>query len=203
MILYPVIWRVSVRQLGAAIEALKAAKDLPATIGQLTEASERLKDVNREIADLRDKLDNLDTINQQLEIANRRIADLQKLNEERPPEPIQEAASAVGGAAEEFANWEEVSRLWFDSKEYVEKQVTKILDGRIRRKYNSIPRYTYDEITEYLKRDGILTDAKARAVNEMDSAFRSLRNRKTPVTAERVAAFRAWHDAVAGEDRAD
>jgi len=196
LLLYPVIWKVSVRQLREAIEALRAAKHLPETIAELTAASARLQEVNRDIAGLRDTLGDLDAINQQLEIANRQISDLQKLSEERSPEVIVEVEPQADGHFEEADNWDAVSQLWFDVKDCVERQIEGIPDGRIRRKYNSIPRYTYDEITELLQRDGILPARTALAINEMDSAFRSLRNRKTPVTPERVAAFRAWHDAI-------
>ena len=93
LILYPVIWKVSVRQLREAITALNAAKQLPATIAELTDAADRLQDVNRDISHLRDTLGDLDAINQQLEKANRQIADLQKMSEERPLELIIEADS--------------------------------------------------------------------------------------------------------------
>ena len=73
-----------------------------------------------------------------------------------------------------------------------------IADGRIRRKYNSIPRYTYEEITPLLVRDNALTAAEAEVVNDMDRTFRSLRNRKTPVTPERVREFQGWRARVGG-----
>jgi len=199
LVLYPVIWKVSVKQLREAIEALNAAKQLPSTIAELTAAADRLQDVNRDISALRDTLGDLDAINQQLEKANRQISDLQKLSEERPPEVIVEADDQQHNINDEIANWDAVSGLWFDVKDYVENKIDHISDGRKRRKYNPIPRYTYEEITELLEDDGVLSPEKAEAIDNMDSAFRSLRNRKTPVTAERVAAFQAWHDLIVAE----
>lgn len=196
VILYPVIWKVSVRQLREAIEALNAAKKLPSTIAELTAASDRLQEVNRDIAGLRDTLGDLDAINQQLEKANRQIADLQKFSEERPPELILEGEAQGETVPGEIENWETVSKLWFDVKDYVENIIENIRDGRKRRKYNPIPRYTYMEITNLLEGDGIISAETAAAIDEMDGAFRSLRNRKTPVTSERVAAFEAWHDQI-------
>ena len=89
-----------------------------------------------------------------------------------------------------------MSALWFEVKDYVEGKIERISDGRKRRKYNPIPRYTYEEITGLLERDGIINEEKADAIDDMDAAFRSLRNRKTPVTPERVAAFQAWRDLI-------
>ena len=196
LVLYPVIWKVSVRQLREAIAALDSAKQLPATIAELTAAADRLQDVNRDISQLRETLGDLDIINQQLEKANRQIADLQKLSEERPPELIIEADSQAHEPAAEVENWEAVSALWFEVKDYVEAQIERISDGRKRRKYNPIPRYTYEEISSLLERDGIVSKAKADAIDAMDAAFRSLRNRKTPVTTERVAEFEAWRNLI-------
>lgn len=201
LILYPVIWKLSVSQMSAAFEALKTAKDLPAHLGRLTDASERLLSLNREIAALGEKLGQLDGIREKLEIANRQIADLQKASEERPPEPSTDAAPTTTEHADEVENWEQVSEMWFAVKDYVEAKIAAIWDGRIRRKYNSIPRYTYDEITEYMVRDELISREKADAIDAMNSAFRSLRNRKTPVTAERVDAFRQWRNLItANED---
>jgi len=192
LLLYPVIWKLSIKQMSAAFEALKTAKELPTYLGHITEASDRLQSLNREITGLRDKLEELDDIQEKLEIANRQIADLQKLSEERPPE----TGAGEPPEADELQNWETVSEIWFEVKDAIEDRIESIRDGRVRRKYNPIPRYTYDEITELLVRDGALTLAEAEAVNSMDQAFRSLRNRKTPVTPERVRAFQAWRDRI-------
>lgn len=194
ILLYPVIWKLSISQMSAAFEALKTAKDLPIYLGHITEASERLQSLNREIGGLREKLGELDTIQEELEIANRRIADLQKLSEERPPEPV----AAEPEEIDEARNWEAVSGIWFEVKDMVEERIGGIADGRIRRKYNSIPRYTYEEITPLLVRDNALTAAEAEVVNAMDRTFRSLRNRKTPVTPERVREFQGWRARVGG-----
>jgi len=202
IVLYPVIWNVSVRQLREAIDALNAAKQLPTTIAELTAASARLQDVNRDIIGLRDTLGDLDAINLQLEKANRQIADLQKLSEERPPEVILDGEVPQENVNDELANWDAVSKLWFDVKDYVEDKIERITDGRKRRKYNPIPRYTYSEITALLQSDEVITPDEAAAIDDMDRAFRSLRNRKTPVTPDRVAAFQAWHDQIVGHDAA-
>lgn len=155
--------------------------------------------MNAGIGDLRTKLAELDQIQQKLDISIRQIADLQKLSEERPPE-------AVGDQApddDELRNWEAVSAMWFDVRDLVEDRIEGIWDGRIRRKYNSIPRYTYDEITDLLVRDQALTPDEADAINQMGQAFRSLRNRKIPVTRERVQEFRALRGRIGVEPAGD
>lgn len=121
------------------------------------------------------------------------------MTEERPPEVILEGEIPQDNLSDELANWEAVSKLWFDVKDYVEDKIERIPDGRKRRKYNPIPRYTYSEITELLESDEVITSQVALAIDEMDSAFRSLRNRKTPVTPDRVVAFQTWHDQIVGQ----
>lgn len=205
IILYPVIWRVSVTQLSKALDALNAAKELPKTIADLNSASDKLVDVNTQISGLKEKLSDLDAIttqlekaNQQLEIANRQLADLEKRTEEVPPEltppqTTQQTPEAALASAQTIDNWTRISTLWFDVKDALEKKIAGIGDGRISRKYNSIPRYTYDDITSFLERDGLLNNAKRLAVNQMDRTFRSLRNRRTNVTPEIVQDFENWH----------
>jgi hypothetical protein len=199
LILYPVIWKLSVRQISTAFEALRTAKDLPAHVTHLTEAADRIQVMNREFADLREKLGDLDAISEKLEIANRRIADLQKLTEQRPIDAAQDPTPDSPAHLSEIENWEAVSQIWFDVKDYVESKIDDLWDGRRRRKYSSIPRYTYDDITALMVSDGLISEEEAKIVNQMDGAFRSLRNRKTPVTPERVQAFRSWHDKVVAQ----
>ena len=195
-ILRPIIKKIAIEQLSAAINAMNEAKNLPNHIAGLVKASEELRGVNRELISLNEKIGQFDLITEQLVGVNRRIDDLQKITEERPPEGPVEATGQKEEVTVDVDSWDTAAELWFAAKEYVEEIIENIPDGRMRRPFNSIQRYRYDEITKRLVGGGFITREKADAINAMDEAFRSIRNRKRSVTPEMVAQFRAWRDAI-------
>jgi len=200
LILRPIIKKVAVEQLAAAIHAMNEAKNLPTHIAGLVKASEELRGVNRELITLNEKVAAFDQISDQLIVVNRRVEELQKLTEERPPEGPAEVAGQEEDGLVDVDSWEAAATLWFSAKEHVEEVIDRIPDGRMRRPFNRIPRYRYDEITERLRVGGFITADEQKAINAMDETFRSIRNRKRPVTPEMVAEFQAWHDVVVRPD---
>ena len=201
LILRPIIKKVAVEQLAAAIHAMNEAKNLPTHIAGLVKASEELRGVNRELITLNERVATFDQISEQLIVVNRRIEELQKLTEERPPEGSVEVAGQDDDGPVDVDSWEAAANLWFSAKEHVEDIIERIPDGRMRRPFNRIPRYRYDEITERLRTGGFITAAEQTAINAMDENFRSIRNRKRPVTPEMVTEFQLWHDAVVGNSQ--
>jgi chromosome segregation ATPase len=188
-LLYPVIWRVTVTQLSDAIKAIEASKSLPKTIADLNDASNGLREVNRELVNLNGQLETkLVSINDSLQVATRQIADLQRAEDERLPPP----APAVPAPQDDAEHWERVSGLWGEVKNEVEERIRNIRDGRFQRKYNSMTRYVYTEIAEYMVKDKLLSQEQAEALTAMDSAFRAIRNRRTTVTPEILQKFEEW-----------
>ncbi len=195
LILRPIIKKVALEQLSAAINAMNEAKNLPNHIAGLVKAAEELRGVNRELVSLNDRIGQFDLITEQLDIVSRRIDDLQKITEERPAEIVVEADGAVEHPVD-IDRFEAAAELWFYAKAHIEGLIEAIVDGRVRRKYSSIPRYRYDDITSLLVRDRLITKDQADAINAMDAAFRSIRNRKRAVTPEMLASFEAWRDRI-------
>lgn len=195
LILRPIIKKVALEQLSAAINAMNEAKNLPTHIAGLVKAAEELRGVNRELVSLNDRIGQFDLITEQLDIVSRRIDDLQKITEERPAEIIVEADRAAEDPVD-VDRFEAAAELWFSAKAHVEGLIEAIVDGRVRRKYSSIPRYRYDDITNLLVRDRLITREQADAVNAMDAAFRSIRNRKRAVTPGMLESFEAWRDRI-------
>jgi hypothetical protein len=199
LLLYPVIWRLTGRHLSDVVEALKIAKDIPGTLEKLADAVAKLQEANTQFKTLKQSFDDsLEGVNDRIEIANRQLADLQKSAEQTPPEPLEPAPAGKATAKTEMEvdNWTKVSLDWFTVRDYIEGIVGKIADGRKRRKYNSISRYYYEPVTDLLVSDKLIDPDTATTVNKMDRAFRSLRNKRTPVTAAMVEEFTSWRNQI-------
>ena len=194
VILRPIIKKLAIDQLAAAIRAMEEARNLPKNVADLVKAAQELRGVNDELITLNEKIAGYEALTEQLVVINRRVEELQKTIDERPPEGSVE----IHGRAEEAVDvdsWDKAAQAWFAVKQHVE-EIIEGLDGRRRRPFNRIPRYRYDEITERLRELGLVSHAKAKAIIAMDEAFRSIRNRKRPVTPEMVAKFEAWRKVV-------
>jgi hypothetical protein len=190
-LIYPIVWRI-VDQLSEAIRAIETAKNLPQTIADLTDASKGLRNVNQEMTGLKDKLAILESINDGLEVANRRIDDLQRAADDRPLPPAADAAVPQA----EVERWQRVSTLWVEAKDKAEFLIGNIRDGRYQRKYNTITRHVYTQIAGLMEQDKLLDHKQATALREMDTMFRSIRNRKTKVTPDLLKKFEAWHETI-------
>lgn len=196
ILLYPLAWKLVNSQLREVVKAFNAAKDWPNSLAQLMDVTSSLKDVNRELLSLNDSVKLIDELSQNVETLNRKIEDLQKLNEEQLAVNI---AEEDGGVDEnERAKWEIVSDLWRDAKVYVESRIANITDGRRSRKYRSMTRYTYDEVADCLVLDGQITKEQADIIKWLDQTFRSIRNRKNPVTDELLMQFQAGYESLKG-----
>jgi hypothetical protein len=204
LLLYPLIWRLTIKQLTAAISAIETAKELPATIDRLNDASAQLIKVNQELTSLKEVLVNIDSINDSLEVANRRLADLQRAADlqrvavAEEPAPLPDKNGAALLKRSDVENWETVGMIWREVKDRVEAMIDRIPDGRVRRKYNTITRYQYAEVASFLRSDGLLTQAQANALMEMDGNFRSIRNRRTEVTQNVLDQFVRWQKTFEG-----
>lgn len=194
-LLYPLLWQLGIKQLSAAVQAIETAKTLPDTISKLTDASTRLQTVNSELVSLRDQLSALDGISERIQVVSRQLADIERRSDEVIPAAVPPAA----GAERRRPNSQlvdQASEIWHEVRDGIEKLITSIPDGRVRRKYNSVTRYQYGEVASYLVNDAKLTERQAAALNEIDAAYRSIRNRRTEVTQGDIEKFKAWRNEI-------
>jgi hypothetical protein len=75
-------------------------------------------------------------------------------------------------------NWEQIRGMWADMRERIEHAIEEIDDGRKRRKYSSMPRYSYQKIIDNVQRDLGLSRDVAYALQQMNAWFLSLRRSK-------------------------
>jgi len=205
LILYPIIYRITYKQLSGLIEAINTAKTLPTIITQLTDAGSNLENVKEQVITLKnqmafldEKMANIERINESLEKITRNVADLQTIIEAQDrsesipasnvvasaPDQVEPTAANEASEAEESItmNWQRFTEIWAGIKEKVEEKIASIQDGRKRRKYNVATRYTYDAIADYLLSDGLITDEQYRALTQADAIFRSYRNRRMQIS---------------------
>ena len=86
------------------------------------------------------------------------------------------------------ANWEKIRELWRDARKRMELAIDGISDGRVRRKYSNLSRYSYTKIVNELRQDRVINADAARALDIMNETFLSLR-RARAATAEEASEF--------------
>jgi hypothetical protein len=71
----------------------------------------------------------------------------------------------------------------------IELAIEDISDGRVRRKYSNLSRYTYEPIISHLRSDGVVSAEAARALDTLNERFLSLRRARaaTPAQADQFA----------------
>lgn len=107
-----------------------------------------------------------------------RVTAIQETVEEAP-------AEAPPGASAE--NWETIREKWADVRERLEYLIeTNVSDGRRLRKYNNIPRHSYEEVIATLRRDRLLNADAAANLMAMNATFLGLRRARaaTPQLAQ-------------------
>jgi len=97
-----------------------------------------------------------------------------------------------------IANWEHLRELWSESRDRIEAAIES-LDGRVRRKYAQIPRYSYAPIIRRLRDDGAISARAADALLSMNEQFLALRRRPANATWAMVDQFSGWYGLAAQE----
>lgn len=191
LLLYPIIWNMAVKQLSNAAKALMEAKQLPETLVRITEASDRLSSFNTSMETLRSRLELLDDINAKLSVAGGQLEAMESRARGEGNGGVQ-----PGGPPGEAENWEKLNALWQDAKFELERLVSSVSDGRVRRKYNALPRHQYYDVLDCLTTDGLVSPAEAKAYRKMNELYLSHRNRRVPVTDTVLRKFTELHNSL-------
>jgi hypothetical protein len=88
-------------------------------------------------------------------------------------EPLPKPIGAIAPHVEkpEVDYWDDVSRGWRHAKWFLDGKIGEIADGRRRRRYVGLSRYSYETIIEKLWEDGQLNDKQRIAALEMQSMY--------------------------------
>ena len=101
---------------------------------------------------------------------------------------IETAPSSENGSNGPAANWEGMRTLWDDLRDRIELKVEQ-LDGRVRRKYENIPRRSYNDVIVQLAKDCAINEQTATNLVEMNNIFMSYRNRRLQTPKEMAERF--------------
>ena len=100
--------------------------------------------------------------------------------------------STLPTATDDQDRWEQIRSIWANARDRLEAAIKAIPDGRVRRKYESIARYSYAPIIEQLVADGAIGQETADAARSMNDSFLSLRTKKQSVSADTLTCFKTW-----------
>jgi hypothetical protein len=89
-------------------------------------------------------------------------------------------------------HWEQIRLMWADIRERLEYAISAIGDGRRRRKYSAMSRYSYERITSNLQGDLGLDREVVNALHEMDKWFLHLR-RSRAATQKELTWFQTYY----------
>ncbi len=95
-------------------------------------------------------------------------------------------------------HWEQLREIWSEARDRIEEAVNN-LDGRVRRKYGNIARYSYAPIIRQLRDDRAISARAADALLSMNEQFLALRRRPAAATAAIVNQFENWRNIGTGE----
>jgi hypothetical protein len=135
-------------------------------------------------------------INEKLQSTLKQLTELQRIvADERPAEEV--ASSNDYGRSnsdkdDSEKNWERIKQYWADIRNYIEEIVGEIQDGRVARRYDGIPRYSYADVISSLADDNFISSEKAAIMLEMNNRFLSLRRRSKQITPDIVQQFEKW-----------
>jgi hypothetical protein len=103
----------------------------------------------------------------------------------------------VPDAGPEF--WDTVRALWATTRSRIELAIQGFSDGRTRRRYANMDRYTYRDIIFALTTDKVLTNAVADKLLRMSGMFFRLRANPQNTTRQDAAQFETLYRAVSND----
>jgi hypothetical protein len=106
------------------------------------------------------------------------------------------APPATNGSTAGPDHWETVRRTWASARNRIELAIDEgVKDGRKRRRYANMSRYTYNDIIFALRSDGALKTETATRLIEMNALFLRLRARPRATTEAQANHFEALYRA--------
>jgi len=195
LLLYPLVWKLTIKQLAAALKAVDTAKELPELASKIEDLGSSISTVKAALVELENRLPQTDVWTEKLESLNRLAADLQQRLDTLQPVALPIGAppevTSDKAAIDQAAIREKITQIWWDIKSAVEEKVER-LDGRKRRKYASISRYTYEAVADLLHEDNVLSRSQTTALKQADTKYRSLRNGRLAVSNPDLKSFQEW-----------
>jgi len=197
LLLYPLVWRLTIKQLSAALRALDVAKEMPDLAAKLDDLGAKFVNLRSQISQFEEKLPDTSAWLDRFEQLTRLSTDLQKQLDNLQNTPSGDVSVQIIGSVDNEDLRDHISDAWWKIKETIESKINS-MDGRKKRKYNGLTRYTYDEVGPLLVRDGILNREQGSALAQADTTYRSLRNRRLPVDVQICEKFDQWLQTVEG-----
>jgi hypothetical protein len=138
--------------------------------------------------------------NEKLQSTLKQLTELQRIAaDERPVEEITTNRTSVRSNTEKDdseKHWEKIKQYWVDVRNFIEQKVEEIKDGRVARRYDGMPRYSYENVIRSLADDHFITRDAAETMLEMNSRFLSLRRRSKQITPDIVQQFEKWRNSL-------
>lgn len=100
---------------------------------------------------------------------------------------------SLPGTANGLQYWESVRAKWADARDRIEAVIDG-LDGRVRRKYGRMTRYSYADIIAKLQEDEALTTSSATALSDMNRLFMQAKRNPQAITLQRSQEFAVLFD---------
>jgi len=167
-------------RLPKIIEALRHFNDLRTPIWDLRTSVQALlaADLKGQLADLASSV----------EAAQKQLAELQRHSADERALPAVADQSQSPLVSQD--KWEEMRTIWTEVREKLEQLIDDIPDGRVRRKYDGISRYSYADISKTLLKDGFIDNSTSKAIERMNETFLSSRRRARPITNDDLQSFK-------------
>jgi predicted nucleic acid-binding Zn-ribbon protein len=160
--------------------SLKRVNDLRDPIAELRKALGALP-----AAELKERLAEL---KQSSEIVHNQLVELQRFAADERAIMVRNGHAQDG--APSLDKWEQMRTAWTEVRDRLEQIIRNIPDGRLRRKYEGISRYSYSDINNALRNDGFINDTVSEAIEGMNETFLSSRRRSRPVTSDEMQVFK-------------
>jgi len=109
-----------------------------------------------------------------------------------------EIPAATVEAAQVNKDWEQLRDRWARVRDRIEQKIED-LDGRVRRKYENIPRYNYENVIKQLNADRALGEDATLALLGMNDLFLRLRTNPQRTRKEDLQEFERRFSAASRE----
>jgi hypothetical protein len=132
----------------------------------------------------------LTELQESVEAAQAQLKEMQRQSVDERTEPLVVPDQPLDSQSSD--DWEAIRIIWGDARDRLEAIITRIRDGRIKRKYDGIARYNYKDVIRTLYDDQLINVETRNISQQMNDTFLLYRRRTRPVTPEIVQQFKKW-----------
>jgi hypothetical protein len=119
---------------------------------------------------------------------------MERAEDETAAEAAEVASAPAEGQIEARARFHRAATAIRALKDYVDARASRVADGRVRRKYDNIPRRDYREIIKALEADGGLAGDELKELRDAFERWRSFRTGKQTVFERMMNDYEALAD---------